>query len=112
MLDVDHQDDSVRGGRRVPTFYFHVCDGHRFDEAEEGHELPDVEAARREAIKSLRDLIAGDVCRGEANLGMFVEVEDANGQFLFKARMTTLAPRKRGFQAFDPVHFSVSALEN
>jgi hypothetical protein len=67
----------------MPTFYFHVCDGHRFDEAEEGHELPDVEAARREAIKSLRDLIAGDVCRGEANLGMFVEVEDATGQFLF-----------------------------
>jgi hypothetical protein len=68
---------------RVPTFYFHVCDGHRFDGAQEGRELPDAKAARLEAISGLRDLIAADVCRGEANLGMFVEVEDASGQLLF-----------------------------
>ena len=67
----------------MPTFYFHVCDAHRFEEADEGLELPDADAARREAIRGLRDLLAGGVCAGEVNMAMFIEVEDASHQLLF-----------------------------
>ncbi len=67
----------------MPTFYFHVCDGSTFAEADEGIELADVEAARRQAVLGLRDILAGDVCRGEMNLAAFVEVEDENRQLLF-----------------------------
>jgi len=67
----------------VPTFYLHVCDAQRFEEAEEGLELPDANAARDEAIKGLRDLVAGAVCTGEVNMAMFIEVEDESRQLLF-----------------------------
>ena len=67
----------------MPTFYFNVCDGNRFDEAEEGRELRDVDAAREEAIRALRDIMAGDVCSGELNLAAFLEVEDESRQLLF-----------------------------
>jgi hypothetical protein len=74
--------NAQNGNGRGSIFFFHVCDAHQFDQADEGIDLPNVEAARNEAIRSLRDLVAGDVCRGEANLGMFVEVEDETGQLL------------------------------
>ncbi|HUD28690.1 MAG TPA: hypothetical protein VMQ93_07450 [Novosphingobium sp.] len=38
-----------RGGKRMPFYYFHVQDGR--DQDFEGVELPDLEAARREAIR-------------------------------------------------------------
>lgn len=46
-------------------------------------ELPDANAARDEAIKGLRDLVAGAVCAGEVNMAMFIEVEDESRQLLF-----------------------------
>ena len=67
----------------VPTFYLHVCDADSFEEAEEGLELPDADAARREAIRGLRDLVAGAVCAGDVNMAMFIEVEDDSHQLLF-----------------------------
>jgi hypothetical protein len=67
----------------VPIFYFHVCDGHNFDKADEGQDLPDLEVARRAAIDGLRDILAGAVCDGDANLAAFIEVEDENHQLLF-----------------------------
>jgi hypothetical protein len=60
----------------LPRFYFHICDGSGFTEDEEGQELPDQEAARNEAIRGLRDISAGELRRGEMNLGSFIEVED------------------------------------
>ncbi len=37
------------GGRRMPRFYFHVQDGREQDF--DGIELPDLDAARREAVR-------------------------------------------------------------
>lgn len=67
----------------MPKFYFHVCDAQRFEEADEALELPDANVARREAIRGLRDLVAGAVCDGEVNMAMFIEVEDESGKLLF-----------------------------
>jgi len=60
----------------MPRYYFHVCNGSGFTEDEEGKELPDEEAARKEAILGLRDIGAGELRLGEMNLGSFIEVED------------------------------------
>jgi hypothetical protein len=64
-------------------FYFHICDGHNFHEADEGQHLPDRIAARQAAIDGLRDILASAVCDGDANLAAFIEVEDENHQLLF-----------------------------
>jgi len=60
----------------VPRFYFHICNGSGFTEDTEGQEFPDEAAARKEAVRGLRDVGAGEMMRGEMNLGSFIEVED------------------------------------
>jgi len=62
--------------RQVPRFYFHICNGNGFTEDREGKDLSNEEAARNEAILGLRDSGAGELRRGEMNLGSFIEVED------------------------------------
>jgi hypothetical protein len=60
----------------MSIFYLHLCNGNGFMEDEEGHELSDLAAARKYAITSLRDVTAGDMQRGELNLGSFIEIEN------------------------------------
>lgn len=69
----------------MPRFFFHVCNGAGFAEDEEGLSLPDVEAARAEALKSARALLADDMQQdGTLDLTSFIEVEDERRQHLFK----------------------------
>ena len=67
----------------MPTYYLHMCDGTGFIEDQEGTELPDDGAARQRAIDSARDIMAGDMRRGELDLSSFIEVEDENRKLLF-----------------------------
>lgn len=66
----------------MPRFYLHVCDGKLFAEDEEGIELHDVEAARREAIIGLRDVMAAELKDGQINMAAFVEIEDENRELV------------------------------
>ena len=67
----------------MPRFLFHVCDGAGFCEDPEGLELPDREAAYREAIRSARSLMVDEMVQGRLSLASFIEVEDENGVHLF-----------------------------
>lgn len=63
----------------MPRFYFNVRDGRDLDEDEEGVELPDVEAARAEAlatVEELRDELGADAARIE------LEITDDTGRRL------------------------------
>ena len=66
----------------MPRFYLHVCNGNGFTEDTEGQELANVAAARREAIGTLREIMAEEMQSGELNLGSFIEIEDANHQMV------------------------------
>ena len=66
----------------VPRFYLHVCNGNGFTEDTEGQEFADIAAARRAAIKGLREIMAGEMQVGELDLGSFIEIEDANHEML------------------------------
>ena len=72
-----------RYGDPVPRFYFHGCNGNGFVEDEEGRILASTEAARSEALTGARDIMAGEMMRGEIDLGSFIEVEDETHQLLF-----------------------------
>jgi hypothetical protein len=67
----------------VPRYYFHVCDGGGFAEDEEGLELADSDAARLEALRGARSLMAEELRQGELNLASFIEVEGEGGEHLF-----------------------------
>ena len=62
----------------MPRFYFHL---HNDIEApdEEGLELPDLEAARSEAIRTGRELVAEAVRNGQVNLSHWIEIQDESG---------------------------------
>jgi hypothetical protein len=65
----------------MPRYHFNV---HNDIEArdEEGQELPDLEAARREAIRGVRSLAAEQVQEGRLNFDHSVEVVEG-GQTVF-----------------------------
>ena len=67
----------------MPLFYFHVCNGTGLAEDEEGRELPDVEAARAEALRGARSIMSEEMRDGQLNLASFIEVEDESRRHLF-----------------------------
>ncbi|HEX8571326.1 MAG TPA: hypothetical protein VF759_01095 [Allosphingosinicella sp.] len=66
----------------MPRYYLSVCNGNGFVEDVEGQELPDLEAARAEAIRSARSIMASDVQRGMLDLSSFIEIEDCDHQLV------------------------------
>ena len=67
----------------MPRFYFHVCNGNGLTEDYEGQQLASVEAARSQALKEARALMAEEMREGELNLASFIEVQDEQGEYLF-----------------------------
>ena len=69
----------------MPRYYFHLHNDLDVRD-EEGRELPDQKAARAEAIRGARDLMAEDVKRGRLTLSHWIEVRDEAGAQLFVLR--------------------------
>ena len=62
----------------MPRFFFNIRDGHELDEDLEGVELPDVEAARAEALATVEEL--RDELRDA--VGIQLEITDESGRRL------------------------------
>ena len=80
----------------MPRFYFHICDGHGFTEDEEGVELPDEAATRKQAVAAARDIMANDLREGELDLTSFIEVEDEAHRLLFTLTFAEVVTVKTG----------------
>jgi len=61
----------------MPRFYFDVYDDTVCAD-EDGLELPDAEAAKREATRSARSLACEQVLHGYLNVNHSIEVQDEN----------------------------------
>ena|SRR5688500_18276661 len=73
---------AVRLWLGMPRFFFHIRDGATLDDPD-GMFLPDVRAARLEAVRSARDIMADDLRRGRIHLSSWIEVTDAQGEPIF-----------------------------
>jgi hypothetical protein len=62
----------------MPRYFFHIRDGYDLDEDEEGIELPDVEAARAEALATVEEL--RDELRDAGDIEL--EITDESGRRL------------------------------
>jgi hypothetical protein len=60
-------------------YYFDIQNGHGFVADEEGLELPDPEAARNEALTSIRAILSDEVGTGVVDLTGHLHVRDQNG---------------------------------
>ncbi len=72
----------------MPRYLFNIHNGNGLTEDEEGHELVDDEAARREALKGIRSIIAEDVREGIVDLDGRIEVLDEAGNLHLTVRFT------------------------
>jgi hypothetical protein len=59
----------------MPRYFFHVYDD-TVALDDDGMDLPDVDAARRQALAGARALICEEVTKGHVNLSHRIEVED------------------------------------
>ncbi len=66
----------------MPRYFFHIYDDIVVRD-DEGMELPDAEAARREMIAGVREVVCEQVRQGRLILHHRVEVEGENGAPLF-----------------------------
>lgn len=71
----------------MPRFFFHIDRQDSVITDEEGSELPDLDVAQREALVSLRQLVA-DAQRGKSAVDVAqIEISDAAGQILAVVRL-------------------------
>ena len=67
----------------MPRYYFHVYDGHA-EIDRDGTELPDIKAARAEALRLAGGIIADAGARADLGEDWRFEVTDAAGLILFR----------------------------
>jgi len=63
----------------MPQFYFHVQDESGYTLDPEGQELPDAEAARREAVSATREILGETLLHGGALNHRTIEIADEHG---------------------------------
>ena len=63
----------------MPLFYFHLREDGTIVVDEEGIELPDLSAAREEAIAGARSILSDEAKKGRLPLSFRVEVTDEAG---------------------------------
>jgi len=66
----------------MPRYFFHIRSSDGIIEDPDGSDLPDLDAARREAELSARDLLADLLRQGVALDGQAFEITDEMGQIL------------------------------
>ncbi len=74
------------------TFYIHVH-GRDYENVDlVGHEFPDSEAARAEALRAARELLAEEVTHGKMPIEDWIEVEDADHRPLMVLPLSQVSP--------------------
>jgi hypothetical protein len=68
----------------MTQFFFHIRVGEMFDEDSRGVDLPDIDAAKREARRAARQLMAEQVEEGLPISGEVFEVCDEDGAMVFQ----------------------------
>jgi hypothetical protein len=66
----------------VPRFHLNIFNGDGAAPDEEGQDFPDLPAARAEAIRGIRSLLAAELAEGRIELGGRIEIADRGGRVL------------------------------
>jgi len=66
----------------MPLFFLHVYNRTGCSRDEEGLELPDLEAARAEAVGGIRSILQDEVAHGSIDFEGRIEIADESGQVL------------------------------
>jgi hypothetical protein len=78
--------------RQIGRFYFHLQDGDRVLQDPEGTDLPDVEAARQEAILAARELLIDAIKAGMKKVPKALLIADEEGRTLDVLPLASVLP--------------------
>ena len=67
----------------MPRFFFHIRNSNGLTPDEEGRQLPDAAAAREEALRGIRSIVADEALHGRLDLSGTLDVADEAGEALF-----------------------------
>jgi hypothetical protein len=84
----------------MPRFYFNVREGQNLHRDPQGQELPDFEAARKEAVNSSREIIAERILHGGSIGSRTIEITDEAGAVVDTVEMREVLIGRNGFRAF------------
>ncbi len=73
-------------------FYFHIQDGGQLLQDPEGTDLPDVDAARQEAILAAREILIGAIKMGKTLVPKAVVIADEEGRTLDVLPLASVLP--------------------
>lgn len=71
----------------MPRFFFDIHDGEEFTPDREGLELDDLEAAKKEAKRTLPEIVKDELPDGDRR-DFTVDVKDAAGQILWRVTLS------------------------
>ncbi|HEY5721984.1 MAG TPA: hypothetical protein VIT45_06650 [Allosphingosinicella sp.] len=75
----------------MPLYYIHLRNGEQDVIDEEGHELPDLESARRRALKAAGEIIADEMAQGRESIRIVLIVESEDGERLLELPIAVFA---------------------
>jgi hypothetical protein len=73
-------------------FYLHIKAGGDLHYDEEGVELPSIDAARKEALLSAREMLAGAIKAGKPPVAEALVIADENGRALELVPLSSVLP--------------------
>jgi hypothetical protein len=84
----------------VPRFFLHIGE---LDTDPEGTDLPDLNAARREAMLGAREMLAEWILHAKEDIATRIIIADAHSNVLAVVQMSDLLPRALRDHYNDPV---------
>jgi len=84
----------------MPRYYFHVREGSTLNRDEEGQELPHAEAARREAIATIREILGEKLLHGGELDSRTVEIADQTGHVVDVVSTKEVLFKRGEFQTY------------
>jgi hypothetical protein len=73
-------------------FYFHIREGDELIADDQGQDLPDVSAARREAVLCAREILAAAIGAGQAGVPDAIVISDEAGRALDVVPLAEVLP--------------------
>lgn len=85
----------------MPRYFFHVREGSDISRDTEGQELPDVEAARREAINASREILGEKLLHGGSLNHRTIEIADETGHVVDVVSSNDVLFQAGKFRSYD-----------
>lgn len=85
----------------MPRYFFHVREGGELSQDREGQELPDVEAARREAVNTGREILGEKLLHGGALNNRAIEIADETGHIVEVVNINDVLFKAGKFRSYD-----------